>query len=172
MRILQSKKKEAYLTGHAVISKIDKKDTLFIHADTLFSYKDSLGNMSRMKGYNKVKIFRKDLQAQCDSIIYDKVTGKMELYKDPILCVKSRTELKGDFIEIVFVSDSIIDKVNVKGNSTVVMEIDSGRYYNQIGGKDIIAHFSDNAIYRTDVKGNARTIFFNCCRLKTTGSNS
>ena len=153
-------KKEAYLTGHAVISKIDKKDTLFIHADTLFSYKDSLGNMSRMTGYNKVKIFRKDLQAQCDSIIYDKVTGKMELYKDPILWVKSRTELKGDFIEIVFVSDSIIDKVNVKGNSTVVMEIDSGRYYNQIGGKDIIAHFSDNAIYRTDVKGNARTIFF------------
>jgi hypothetical protein len=68
--------------------------------------------------------------------------------------------LKGDFIEIVFVSDSIINKVNVKGNSTVVMEIDSGRYYNQIGGKDIVAHFSNNDIYRTDVKGNARTIFF------------
>lgn len=153
-------KRESFLTGHAIISKIDKKDTLFIHADTLFSYKDSLGNMSRMKGYYNVKVFRKDLQAKCDSIIYDKIKDKMELYKAPILWVKDKTELKGDFMEVLFTSDSIIDKVNVKGNSTVLLEIDSGKYYNQIGGKDIIAHFVNNDIYRTDVKGNARTIFF------------
>ena len=153
-------KRESYLTGNALLLKIDKKDTLFVHADTLFSYKDSLGNFERMKGHNNVKFFRNEIQAKCDSIVYDKISGKMELFKEPILWVKGKTELKGDFMEILFKSDSIMDKVNIFGNSTVLMEIDSGKYYNQIGGKDIIAHFFNNDIYRTDVNGNARTLFY------------
>jgi lipopolysaccharide export system protein LptA len=153
-------KRLSYLTGKALVLKIDGKDTLFIHADTLFSLKDSLGKATKMKGYNNVKIFRNELQAKCDSLVYDKIIGKMELYKDPIVWVKTKTELKGDFVEIYFVSDTIIEKANVIGNSTVLFEIDSGKYYNQIGGKDILAFFKGNDIYRTDVKGNARTISF------------
>ena len=133
---------------------------MFIHADTLFTLKDSLGNATEMKGYKNVKLFRKELQAKCDSLVYDKVIGKMELFKDPIVWVKTKTELKGDFIEVLFVSDTMIEKANVIGNSTVLFEIDSGRYYNQIGGKEIFTFFKNNDIYRTDVKGNARTISF------------
>lgn len=153
-------KRLTYLTGKALALKIDGKDTLFIHADTLFTLKDSLGNATEMKGYKNVKLFRKELQAKCDSLVYDKVIGKMELFKDPIVWVKTKTELKGDFIEVLFVSDTIIEKANVIGNSTVLFEIDSGRYYNQIGGKEIFTFFKNNDIYRTDVKGNARTISF------------
>ncbi len=153
-------KRLSYLTGRALALKIDGKDTLFIHADTLFTLKDSLGNATQIKGYKNVKLFRKELQAKCDSLVYDKVIGKMELYKDPIVWVKVKTELKGDFIEVFFVSDTIIEKANVLGNSTVLFEIDSGKYYNQIGGKEIYSFFKNNDIYRTDVKGNARTISF------------
>ncbi len=153
-------KKLSFLTGKALVLKIDKKDTLFIHADTLFSLKDSLGKLNRMKGYKNVKIFRKELQAKCDSISYDKTIGKMELYKDPIVWVKAKTELKGDYIEVFFKNDTIIEKANVLGSATVLFEIDSGKYYNQIGGKEIFSFFKNNDIYRTDVKGNARTISF------------
>ena len=153
-------KKVSYITGKALILKVDGADTLFIHADTLYSFKDSLGNTNKIKGYKRVKIFRKDLQAKCDSLVYDKTIGKMELYKEPIVWVKTKTELKGDFIEVFFLNDSIIDKANVLGNSTVLMEIDSGKYYNQIGGKEIFAFFKNNDIYRTDVKGSAKTVSF------------
>jgi hypothetical protein len=40
------------------------------------------------------------------------------------------------------------------------MEIDSGRYYNQIAGKEIITLFKENEIVRSDVKGSAVTIFY------------
>ncbi len=150
----------SYVTGKALVSKIDGKDTLFIHADTLFSVKDSLGNAGYMEGYHHVKVFRGELQAVCDSIVYDKERGKMELYHDPIIWAKTKSELKGDFMEVFFVGDTVMDKVNLIGNSTVLMEVDSGKYYNQIGGKNINAFFANNDIYRTDVKGNARTVFF------------
>lgn len=152
--------KRSFLTGKAIVLKIDEKDTLYIHADTLFTYKDTLGKTSQMYGYNNVKIFRNELQAVCDSIIYDKGKGKMELFENPIVWAKTKTEMKGDFIEILFAGDTIIERVNITGNSTVLMEIDSGKYYNQIGGKNINALLRNNEIYRTDVKGNARTVFF------------
>jgi lipopolysaccharide export system protein LptA len=150
----------AFLTGKAVVLKMDGKDTLFIHADTLFSYKDSLGNSTRLKGYNNVKFFRHDMQGKCDSLLYDKVSGKMEMHTSPILWVKEKVELKGDYIEVLFSSDSIVERANVVGNSTVLIEVDSGKYYHQIGGKDINAFFEKNDLYRTDVMGNARTVFF------------
>lgn len=151
---------KTFLTGNALLLKIDDKDTLFVHADTLFNFKDSLGKSSRMEGYYHVRIFKKDLQAQCDSLRYEKLLGVMQLYKEPIVWVKSKSELKGDFIEILFRNDTIIDKANVIGNATVLLEIDSGKYYNQIGGKEILSYFKNNSIYRSDAKGNARTVFF------------
>ncbi len=154
------KKNKAFLTGKAVVLKIDKKDTLFIHADTLFSYRDSLGYASVVEGYQKVKFFRNDLQGKCDTILYDRAAGKMEMHSEPILWVKTKVELKGDFIEVLFESDSMVKQANVFGNSTVLVEVDSGKYYHQMGGKDINAFFKNNNLYRTDVMGNAKTIFY------------
>jgi hypothetical protein len=39
------------------------------------------------------------------------------------------------------------------------MEIDTV-YYNQVGGKDMIAYFADGQLYRNDVEGNAQTIYY------------
>jgi hypothetical protein len=40
------------------------------------------------------------------------------------------------------------------------MEVDSGNYYNQIAGKEIDAFFKNNELVRSEVNGNAKTIFF------------
>jgi lipopolysaccharide export system protein LptA len=159
---LYSAKKEnvTFLTGNALVEKVNGADTLYIHADTLFHHTDTLGATVAVTGYYHVKLFKKELQAVCDSLLYNKAIKKMELYHSPILWVKEKTELKGDFMEILLASDSIVETVNIAGNATVLMEIDSGTYYNQIGGKKITAHFRDNEIQRTDVTGNARTVFF------------
>ena len=153
-------KKISYLTGKAIAYKISGKDTLFIHADTLYNLKDSSGKSSIIKGFYNVKIFRNDIQAKCDSIFYDQSKEKMELYKDPIVWVKAITELKGDYLELFFQSDTLVEKAIIKGNSTILFELDSGKYYNQIGGNDIISYFKNNEIYKSDVLGNACTIAF------------
>lgn len=40
------------------------------------------------------------------------------------------------------------------------MSVDNNQLFNQIGGKEIIAYFRDNDLYRTNVNGNAITIFY------------
>jgi hypothetical protein len=82
----------------------------------------------------------------------------MELYKNPIVWAKN-AELKGDRMEI-FLNDSLVERIVITDNATVLMEIDSGKYYNQIGGKLMTNYFKNNELIRSDVNGGAKTIFF------------
>lgn len=152
--------KQVLLTDKALVRNVSKTDTLYIHADTLYAFKDSLDEFKVIQGYYNVLFFKKDLQGKCDSMFYDRVGGKMELFEEPIFWAKGNSELKGDFMEVFFKEDSIVEKMNLIGNSTVLLEVDSGNYYNQIGGKNITTFFVDNNVVRTDVNGNARTVFF------------
>jgi hypothetical protein len=45
------------------------------------------------------------------------------------------------------------------GDPLMGSEIDT-MYYNQVKGKEIIAHFADGKVYRNDVNGNAQTIYY------------
>jgi len=50
---------------------------------------------------------------------------------------------------------SIIERIDITGNTSALMEIDSGKYYNQIAGREMIAFLKNNELVRADVKGNA-----------------
>ncbi|MBI1835865.1 MAG: hypothetical protein HYR91_01225 [Flavobacteriia bacterium] len=156
----------SYITGKALVLKFletkkeDKTviDTLFIHSDTLYTLKDSSGKAAIVQGFHHVKMFKNDMQAMSDSLDYNLKNGTLKLYYSPIIW-SHNSELKSDSMEVLF-KDTIIEKVNLYNHSTVLMEIDSGKYYNQVGGKTIHAFFYANELIRTDVKGNAKTIFF------------
>ena len=82
----------------------------------------------------------------------------MELFRDPIVW-SNGAELKGDSMELQL-TDSLLHKVLIKNKASVVMSVDDEKLFNQIGGKEIIAYFRDNDLYRTNVNGNAVTIFY------------
>jgi lipopolysaccharide export system protein LptA len=148
----------SFLTGHVLAVKVQKKDTIYIHADTLYNQNDTLGKALYSKGYRNVKIFNSSVQAICDSLIFDQPKGKLELYFNPIVWAQN-AELKGEKMDI-FLNDSLIEKVLITNDATAIMEIDSGMYYNQISGKEITAFFKENQLIRSDVNGTAKTIFF------------
>jgi hypothetical protein len=148
----------AYITGNALATKVQKEDTVFIHADTLMNITDSITGQILTKGYWGVKIFNRSVQAVCDSIAYDEDKGQMQLFKQPIIWSQN-AELRGARMT-VWLSDSLIRYVEIKDSATAIMEIDSGTYYNQVAGKRIDAYFKNNELIRTDVGGNARTIFY------------
>mgnify|MGYP005988766035 CR=1 FL=1 len=150
--------KEMFITGDALAIKPDKKDTLYIHADTLFNIGDTTEKPSRILAYYGVKIFGNNLQGQCDSLVYTKENDRMDMYRKPILWTK-KGELKSDTI-FVFMKDSLIDRAELFMNATALFEIDSGQYYNQISGKRMKAFFMDNEVQRVDANGNAQTIYF------------
>ncbi len=146
----------SFLTGRAVATKIMTDDTLYIHADTLFT--TSADSIDVMKAYRGAKLYSTKVQSVADSIVYNSGTDLIEMYKSPIVW-SNGAELKGDFIDM-FVTDSIIHRVNIYENSSILMEIEPELYYNQIAGKNIVASFKDNELYQARVNGNAITLFY------------
>jgi lipopolysaccharide export system protein LptA len=151
-------KKITYITGHALAIQLNKGDSLFLHADTLSLYDDSLGNTNALKGNHHVRIFSEDIQCLSDSAYYDYPNGKLSLFYDPVIWAKN-TQLKGDTI-LAFIKDSVLTSAFVLGNASALMEIDSGKYYNQLSGRKIVSNFSNNEMKRADIQGNAWTIFY------------
>lgn len=149
---------QMYLTGHALAIKEMDKDSLFIHADTLFSITDSTNKPTYIRANFGVRIFQNTMQGICDSLVYTKENDRMDMYHNPILWT-NKGELKGDTI-FVYLKDSIIERAEIFMNASALFEVDSTGYYNQIGGKRMLAFFKDNKVTRADVRGNAQTIYF------------
>jgi len=149
---------QLFITGHAMAVQANEKDSLFIHADTLYSINDSLDEPNLIKAYFGVQIFQNQFQGRCDSLIFDKSADLLQMYSDPILW-SNKGELKGDTI-FVHLKDSLLEKAEIFPNATALFEVDTVGYYNQIAGRKMIAFFKNNEVYRADARGNAQTIYF------------
>jgi len=146
----------SFLTGHALATKIMTNDTLYIHADTLFSTK--LDSTDVMKAYSHAKIYSTKTQCIADSIVYNSESNLIELHSNPVVWSNS-AELKGSFIDM-HITDTLIQNVNIYNSASILMEIEAELYYNQIAGKTIVAKFKDNELYQARVSGNAVTLFY------------
>ncbi len=154
-----------FLRGHVLARKVNGKDTLYVHADTLFNQNDTLNKGLYTKAFHNVKVYNSTVQAVCDSLYMNQQPKVLNLFYSPILWSRN-AELKGDTMR-VFLNDSVIERVEIRTKSCVVMELDSGTYYNQVAGQFINAYFQKNELIRTDVRGNAQTVFFPEEELKT-----
>ena len=153
------KNNKSYLTGKAIVEYKLKDDTLFIHADTLFTFSDSTEQLTLVKGYHKARFYSHKTQGICDSLTYKRNIGVLEMFTQPIVW-SNKAELKGETIQI-YLKDSILERAEIQAKATVITEVDSMKLYNQVGGKNIIAFFnSENELTKIDVNGNAQTIYF------------
>lgn len=154
------KSRFAFITGHAFAKKFDSdnEDTLFIHADTLFNYSDSLNEPHLMLAYYGVKMFKSDMQGVCDSLSYNRNDALMEMFQEPVLWAKN-AQLSGDTIT-VFQKNNDIERAYIRNSALVVTEVDTGKYYNQVGGRTLNAYFDSTEIRRVDIQGNAKTVAF------------
>ena len=149
----------AFITGHALARRFeDEEDTLYIHADTLFNYLDTLNEPKLIVGYYGVKLFKSDMQGVCDSISYDREKGEMNMYHEPVLWAKN-AQLTGDTIS-VYEKDGDIRRAFLRLQAIVVTEVDTGKYYNQVAGKTMNAYFDSSEIRRIDFEGNAQTVAY------------
>ena len=155
--VSQNNQKESVLSGHALVIETKQRDTLFLHADTLKMYEDSLQERVMM-GYRHVRIFSKDAQAIADSAIYQSRVGSIDLHNKPMLW-SNNGELKGDTIRVEL-ADSLIKSAIILGNASSVMQVDTGKLYNQLSGKRIDAWFQDGAMEKAKVSGQAWTIYY------------
>jgi lipopolysaccharide assembly outer membrane protein LptD (OstA) len=148
---------KTFLTEKALCQYRMEKDTLFIHADTIFVFNDSLNKLKLVLAYYNAKFYKKDIQGICDSISFIKDTNLLEMYHQPIVWSKN-AEIKGVKMN-VFIRDSLIDKIEITDKATTIMQVDTA-FYNQVGGKKMNAFFKNNELIRVEVIGNSQTIYF------------
>lgn len=154
------------LTGSAVATKravaIDysQGDSLFMHGDTLrlITYHMNTDSMYReMRAYHKVRAYRTDVQAVCDSLVYNSKDSCMTMYTDPILW-HGEQQLLGEEIKI-YMNDSTIDWAHIINQALTVEKKDS-IHYNQVSGKEMKAFFIDGDMRLVEVNGNVLVVYY------------
>lgn len=172
---LFEKKDSAMITQEALMMQLFDDDTLYMHADTFkistqYVVPDSLKNetdttkiigdtIRNLFAYNHVKFFKKDMQGKADSMVYNFADSTINFYHEPVIWSKEN-QITADFIYLVMANGEI-DKMYMDNNAFIISKVDSlTNYYNQIKGKNMIGHFTDDELRKIDVIQNSETIYY------------
>ncbi len=150
----------ALATQRAVAVDYSQGDSLFMHGDTLRLVTFNLNTDSvyrEMRVYHKVRAYRSDIQAVCDSLVYNTKDSCMTMYTDPVLWHGSE-QLLGEQIKI-YMNDSTIDWAHIINQALTIEQKDS-IHYNQVSGKEMMAYFREGDIRQVDVNGSVMVIFY------------
>lgn len=150
----------AVATIRAVAIDYSQGDSLFMHGDTLrlVSYNLNTDSTYReMRVYHKVRAYRTDVQAVCDSLVYNSKDSCMTMYYDPVLWHGGQ-QLLGEEIK-VYMNDSTINWMHVINQALAVEKKDS-IHYNQVTGKEMKGFFVDGDMRRMEVNGNVLVVFY------------
>lgn len=150
----------ALATQRAVAIDYSQGDSLFMHGDTLrlLTYHINTDSMYReMRAYHKVRAYRTDVQAVCDSLVYNSKDSCMTMYTDPILW-HGEQQVVGEEIK-AYMNDSTIDWIHIINQALVVEKKDSV-HYNQVTGKEMKGFFVEGDMRQIDVNGNVLVVFY------------
>ena len=151
----------AMCTDKALAIDYSQRDSLFVHGDTIkvYTYNIDTDSVYRvMHVYNKVRAYRIDIQAVCDSLVYNSQDSCMTMYKDPITWNMDH-QLVGDEIR-VYMKDSVIDHAHVVENAFSIEKLLVEKCFNQVSSKEMFAFFTDGQMRRAEAKDNVITIYY------------
>ena len=112
----------------------------------------------KIHAYNKVRAYRIDVQAVCDSLVYNSQDSCMTMYHDPIVW-NQRQQLVGEEIR-VFMKDSVIDHAHVVNQAFSIEQLPDGENYNQVSSKEMFAFFENRNITEARAKDNVLIIYY------------
>lgn len=152
--------KYAFATRKAVAIDYSQGDSLFLHGDTLMLETFNLNTDSmyrEMRAFHKVRFYRTDVQGVADSLVFSTVDSCLTMYKDPILWNKNQ-QLVGEQVKI-YMNDSTIDWAHIINQALSIEQIDSV-LYNQVTGKEMKSYFRDGQMWKTEVIGSVRVVYY------------
>ena len=146
----------AMCTDSAVAIDFSQGDSLFVHADTfkLVTFNIETDSVYRkIHAYHHVRAFRRDVQAVCDSLVYNSKDSCMTLYHDPIMWNNGQ-QLVGDLVN-VYIRDSVIDHTHIIGNAFSIQQLKSDTAcYNQVSSREMFSYFVEGKIRQARAKDN------------------
>ena len=112
-----------------------------------------------LKAVGHVKIFRKDMQAVCDSLAFTGLDSLARMYKGPVVWNEVRRQYSSDSI-YVLVRNQSLEKASLMSSAFIIVQEDS-LCFDQIRGAEMLAFFdSTGALTRFDALGGASGLFY------------
>lgn len=164
--------KIAFVTDSAMFIQYGKKDTMYMHADTLQTKPDTSDIKRKddkyFMAYRKVRFHKPDLQGLCDSLGYRMKDSTLLMFYDPVLW-SEKDQMTAEKIQFVSKNpDPDIARLEI--NAFLVISEDSVKF-NQISGKSIIGQIFENKLRVADVNGNAQSLYYLKDKNKYSGMN-
>ena len=147
----------SFVTGRALVLFVDRGDSLFLHADTVFVTTDSANHLQTVRANYKVKVFRRDAQAMCDSAFYNAADSLLFLYKDPVLWYE-HYQCSADTIELLH-DTSGVHRAWLRTACFALQQVDREKF-NQLKGKQGVVYFEEGEPQYADILGNAQMVYY------------
>lgn len=143
--------------GNPVMRRIMKEDTLYMSADTLVYIESDIDSLKKILAYSNVKVFKQNLQGKADSAVYYLADSMIYMFEEPVLWSK-KNQITSDTIRIQ-IANNTLDKMYLRKNAFMVSQ-DTIKNFNQVKGRNMIAHFASGNIRQVDVMGNGESIYY------------
>lgn len=165
-----SETETSMVTDSALMIQVDGSDTMYVHADTLRSIVNpDLEEKNRiLKAYYKVKIFRRDMQVMCDSLVYIEADSTFSFHGEPVLW-SDENQLTSEKMEVVMAQQKLY-RMYLTGISLIISQKDSSSF-DQMRGKKMTGFFTDNKLTRIHVEGNGQTVYYAVDQGEIVGAN-
>ena len=157
----------SFVTDSAHVLFVDKGDSVFMHADTIYITVDDSNQLQTVRAHRHVRLFRRDAQAVCDSAFYNATDSLVSLYDSPILwydhyqCTADTIELRHD--------SAGARCAWLRSNCFAIQQVDREKF-NQLKGRQGIVIFDNGEPLYADIMGNAEMVYYLTEEDDTTGA--
>ena len=164
-KVQRQMRKKTAADSLAVRDSLAVQDSLAV--DTELAVADSVAALPAvdstrvgfLEAIRNVKIFKKNMQVVCDSLVYSDLDSLARLYETPVVWQETTRQYAADSIALV-VNGGTMKKASLMSNAFVTLQQDEN-HYNQIRGTEMLAFFGDkSALERFDVLGGASALFY------------
>ena len=95
-----------------------------------------------LEAIRNVKIYKKDMQVICDSLVYSDLDSLARLFKNPMIWQEVRRQYAADSITVV-ISDATMQKASLMSNAFITIQEDTD-LFDQIRATEMLAFFDEN----------------------------
>ena len=133
-------------------------DSLLVQ-DTVEIVPPDTSKIGFLEALHNVRIYKKNMQVVCDSLVYSDLDSLARLFKDPLIWQEVTRQYAADSISVV-ISEGSMEKASLMSNAFITIE-EEGNLFDQIRATEMMAFFDDKGgLERFDALGGASALFF------------
>ena len=145
---------EAPADSLAISDSLNVADSLSLQPEPLDTTR-----IGFLDAWKNVRIYKKDMQVVCDSLVYSDLDSLARLFIQPVVWQEEVRQYAADSISVV-ISNGTMEKASLMSEAFITIQEDPN-HYNQIRGAEMTAYFDpEGGLYRFDALGMASALFF------------